>query len=109
MGTLFRSQLQIDDLFKSLTILLLVSLSWARPGGDSYEEEGEEDHDHTIVRCLVENWGQEEKIKACRDCFDTLGEDVLSATNLPIAKQCTQDYLPMHRGGTQVHHAVYQE
>merc|ERR1712106_1089507 len=90
----FRSQLQMM-LFKSLTVLLLVSLSLARPGGDSSEEEGEEDQDHTIVRCLVENWGQEARIKACRDCLNALGEDVFSATNLPIAKQCTQDYLPM--------------
>merc|ERR1712106_369406 len=94
MGTQFRSHLQMM-LFKSLTVLLLVSLSWARPGGDTSEEEGKEDHDHTIVRCLLENWGQEEKIKACRDCFDALGEDVLSGINLPIAKQCTRDYLPM--------------
>merc|ERR1711892_1563335 len=94
MGTQFRSQLQMI-LFKSLTVLLLVSLSLARPGGDSSEEEGEEDQDRTIVRCLVENWGQEARIKACRDCFDALGEDVFSATNLPIAKQCTQDYLPV--------------
>merc|ERR1712106_907386 len=90
----FRSQLQMM-LFKSLTVLLLVSLSLARPGGDSSEEKGEEDQDHRIVRCLVENWGQEARIKACRDCFDALKEDVFSATNLPIAKQCTQDYLPM--------------
>jgi len=62
----------------------------ARPQG-----KGEGEDHGTIVRCLVENWGQETKIQECRDCFGSIGEDVLSETNLPIAKQCTQDYLPM--------------
>jgi len=60
---------------------------------DSSEEN---DIDHgIIVQCLVENWGQEEKIQDCRKCFEDIGEDILSENNLPVLKQCITQYLPI--------------
>jgi len=76
-------------LLELLSLVLCISLTTSAPTKE------EDDGELTIVRCLVEHWGQEEKIQACRNCFDAIGEDVLSATNLPIAKQCTKDHLPM--------------
>ena len=43
---------------------------------------------------MAENFGQEETIQACRDCFKALGGDVMSETNLPVAKECAAQYWP---------------
>ena len=43
---------------------------------------------------MAENFGQEDTIQACRDCFKALGGDVMSETNLPVAKECAAQYWP---------------
>jgi len=80
-------------MLKYLYLLLLVHCTVSAPPRGSGEEE--DDGKGIIVQCLVENWGQEDKIQACRTCFENIGEDVLSEANLPIVKKCVSDYLPM--------------
>jgi len=86
-------------MLKYLYLLLLVHCTVSAPPRGSGEEE--DDGKGIIVQCLVENWGQEDKIQACRTCFENIGEDVLSEANLPAVKKCVSKYLPMENAACQ--------
>merc|ERR1711971_1141863 len=73
-------------------ILILASSSEARRrpgnGGRPQKQRQPKEDPGTIIRCMAENFGQDDKIQECRDCFKALGKDVMSETNLPKAKDC---------------------
>jgi len=48
----------------------------------------------TIIRCMAENFGQEDRIQECRDCFKNLEGEFMSAGWITAAKQCAADYWP---------------
>jgi len=78
------------------TVLLLIGLASGRPKN---QEEVPDVWD--IVHCWGENWGQEQRISDCRTCFKDVGENPLSETGLPKAKQCIKDYLPEEFSGCE--------
>merc|ERR1711971_961652 len=79
-------------------ILILASSSEARRrpgnGGRPQKQRQPKEDAGTIIRCMAENFGQDDKIQECRDCFKALGKDVMSETNLPKAKECAAQYWP---------------
>jgi len=48
----------------------------------------------TIIRCMAENFGQDDRIQECRDCFKNLEGEFMSAGWITAAKQCAADYWP---------------
>merc|ERR1712032_1753836 len=76
-------------------VLILASSSEARRrpgnGGRPQKQRQPKEDPGTIIRCMAENFGQDDKIQECRDCFKALGKDVMSETNLPKAKECGQE------------------
>merc|ERR1712032_122116 len=76
-------------------VLILASSSEARRrpgnGGRPQKQRQPKEDPGTIIRCMAENFGQDDKIQECRDCFKALGKDVMSETNLPKATAETLD------------------
>merc|ERR1719330_1816503 len=79
-------------------VLILASSSGARRrpgnGGRPQKQRQPKEDPGTIIRCMAENFGQDDKIQECRDCFKALGKDVMSETNLPKAKECAAQHWP---------------
>jgi len=90
---------QVKMVSSLLTLLLLIGLTSAMPQAGGGSQEQQEEDVETMIRCWVENWGNEDKITACRDCFKEVGDNPLSETGLPKAKACVQDHLPTEYEG----------
>ena len=84
--------------FAIAAVLILASSSEARRrpgnGGRPQKQRQPKEDAGTMIRCMAENFGQDDKIQECRDCFKALGKDVMSETNLPKAKECAAQYWP---------------
>ena len=50
----------------------------------------------TMIRCMAENFGQDDRIQECRDCFKNLEGEFMSAGWITAAKQVNTQLSLVH-------------